>query len=232
VQKGVISVIAAAAAVAAFWPGAGSAATATGIVVAKDHGIVLVASPSGALQAVRAHAAIGSRLAGTTVVGHATRAHITGVLVRRLGRTLVLSSNHHLIAVPNRVGRALAAVAVAPASGAVVAADVSIRNGEIEAEDEDDVGQAAGNTIAVQATVKAVGAGTVTLDVQGQSITVSLPGGLTLPASLVGQTVSLNLALRGDDNAAGDDDDTGDDHGGDGHGGGDHSGHGRGGDDG
>ena len=226
-QKGVISVIALAAAIAAFWPGAGHAAPIRGVVVAKQHGLLLVASPSGTLQVVRAHATIGSRLVGTTVVGHAGRAHIKGILVRRLGRTLILSSNRHLIAVPNRVGRALAAVSVAPTPGAVVSADVTIQNGEIEAEDEDDVGQAAGNTIAVQATVKAVGAGTVTLDVQGQSITVSLPGGLTLPASLVGQTVSLNLALGGDDNETGDDD-----QGGDSHGGGDHSGHGRGGDDG
>jgi hypothetical protein len=56
----------------------------------------------------------------------------------------------------------------------------------------------------------------VTLSVNGQSLTVDLPAGLTLPSSVVGQTVSLNVALD-------DKDDQGDD---------DHSGHGGGGDDG
>ena len=66
----------------------------------------------------------------------------------------------------------------------------------------------------MQATIKAVGAGTVTLDVQGQSLTVPLPAGLTLPASLVGQTVTINLSLANDDDQG--DDDQGGDHGGDG----------------
>ena len=86
-------------------------------------------------------------------------------------------------------------------------------------------GPFASSSIAVQATVKAVAAGSVTVDVQGQSLTVPLPGGLTLPASLVGQTVTLDLSLAADDDQGGDrgDDDRGDDdHGGDhGDGGGD-----------
>src|SRR6185437_15898806 len=98
--------------------------------------------------------------------------------------------------------------------GTVVAADVSIANGEIEQEDEDDLGQVNASSIAVQATVAAVGAGTVTLNVQGRTLTVPLPGGLTLPASLVGQTVTINLSLAGDDaNDQGDDDGGGGDHG-------------------
>jgi len=54
----------------------------------------------------------------------------------------------------------------------------------------------------VQATISAVGVGTVTLNVQGQTLTVNLPAGLTLPASLVGQTVTISLSLddnQGDD---------------------------------
>jgi hypothetical protein len=219
VRKGAVTVLAVAAAAAAFWPAAGSAATATGVVVAKQHGVLLVASPSGALHAVRGTASLGSRLLGTRVVGHVRHATIRGVVVRRVGRTLVLSSNRHLIAIPNRVGRVLAADApaaptTAPAApGAVVTTDVTIQNGHLEEDDESQVGQVASGTLAVQATVKGVGTGTVTLDVQGQSITVPLPGGLTLPASLVGQTVTLNLSLSDDE---GQDDQGDDDHGGSG----------------
>jgi hypothetical protein len=99
----------------------------------------------------------------------------------------------------------------------VVNADVAIANGKLEEEDEDEVGTVNASTLTIQATVKAVAAGSVTLDVQGQSVTVPLPAGLTLPASLVGQTVTLNVAL--------DDEQGDDDHGGH------HRGHDGGGDD-
>jgi uncharacterized membrane protein YgcG len=88
---------------------------------------------------------------------------------------------------------------------------------EIDEQDEDDVGQVANNTITVQATIAAVAPGSVTLTVQGQTLTVPLPAGLTLPASLVGQTVTVQLSLGGND------DQGDDDHGGD-NGGGDHGG--------
>jgi hypothetical protein len=229
VKRGVITVLAAAAATAAFWPAAGNAATVKGIVVARERGVLLVASPTGSLQAVRAHAAVGARLAGTTVVGRAGHARVRGIVVRRLGRTLILSSNRHLIAIPNRVGRALAATSTPVSPGSVVTTEVEIRNGRLELEDEDEIGEVADATITIQATVKAVAAGSVTLDVQGQSITLELPAGLTLPASLVGQTVTLSVRLDDDDQA--DDDRGDDDHGGDHHGGGDHGGRGHGGDD-
>ena len=64
----------------------------------------------------------------------------------------------------------------------------------------------------MQATIAAVGVGTVTLNVQGQTLTVNLPAGLTLPASLVGQTVTITLSLNQDDNDSQGDDN--DDHGG------------------
>ena len=213
-KKGLISILALAAATAAFWPAAGGASTFKGIVVARQHGALLVASPAGALRLVHARAAVGARIAltgnGAAVVGRATHATIRGVVVRRLGTTLILSSNRHLIAIPNRVGRRHAdnappaAATVAPAPGAVVSADVSIANGQIEEDNEDEVGQVGAASISVLATIKAVAAGSVTLDVQGQSVTVPLPGGLTLPASVVGQTVTINLSLADDEQ--GDDD--------------------------
>jgi hypothetical protein len=170
------------------------------------------------LRAVHGRARIGARIAldgGTAiVVGRASHATIRGIVVRRVGTTLVLSSNRHLIAVPNRLGRRLASAAVTtPAPGAVVTTNVSIQNGELEEEDETEVGQVNASALTVQATIKAVGTGTVTLDVQGRSITVSLPAGLTLPASLVGQTVTINVSLE-DDQGADNDDQGGDDGGG------------------
>jgi hypothetical protein len=201
---------------AALAPSTAGAAAVRGVVVGKQHGVLLVAAPGGLVRTVRASAPIGAVMAGTRVVGHATRAHLHGIVVKRIGTTLFLSSNHHLLAV--HTGRVLSAAAqTTPATaGAVVNTTVAVKeNGELDEQDEDEVGQAHGN-LTIQATVTAVGAGTVTLSVNGQSLTVDLPAGLTLPSSVVGQTVSINVAL--DDN-----DDQGDD---------DHSGHGGGGDDG
>jgi hypothetical protein len=210
--KGVLLLIG----LAALLPAGASAATFRGVVVGKQHGLLLVATPSGAVQAIRGHAAIGSRLQGSTVIGHATRARIHGVVVKRTGSTMFLSSNRHLLAV--HVGRTLAANAptpVVPAPGAVVNTTVDVKdNGELDEQNEDEVGRVNGN-IQVQATITAVGNGTVTLSVNGQSLTVNLPAGLTLPASVVGQTVTFNVSLNGQgDDDQGDDD--GDHHGGDG----------------
>ncbi|MDX6455151.1 MAG: hypothetical protein QOD48_1258 [Gaiellaceae bacterium] len=201
--KLVLPVLALAAAGAAFWPAAGGAATFKGIVVAKQHGTLLVTSPSGAVHAVSGRAAVGSRVAVSgrtvTVVGRAHTALVRGIVVRRIGTTMFLSSNRHLLAIHN--ARRLAGTATsttAPQPGAVVEAQVSVDNGDLVEQDEQEVGQANSSSIQVQATVSAVGVGTVTLNVQGQTLTVNLPGGLTLPASLVGQTVTISLSL--DDN--------------------------------
>jgi len=205
--KLVLPVLALAAAGAAFWPAAGGAATFKGIVVAKQHGTLLVTSPSGVVRAVSGRAAVGSRVAVSgrtvTVVGHARSALVRGIVVRRIGTTMFLSSNRHLLAIHN--ARRLAGTAAStttPQPGAVVEAQVSVENGDLEEQDEQEVGQATSSSIQVQATVSAVGVGTVTLNVQGQTLTVNLPGGLTLPASLVGQTVTISLSLddnQGDD---------------------------------
>jgi hypothetical protein len=73
------------------------------------------------------------------------------------------------------------------------------------------VGQTNASSLQVQAVVAQVGQGTITLNVQGQMLTVPLPAGLTLPASVVGQTVTISLSLngaggQGDDGNQGDDD--------------------------
>jgi hypothetical protein len=198
--KGVLAVLVVAAAGAAFWPAAGGAATFKGVVVARQHGSLLVTSQSGVVRAVRGRAAVGSRVvvtgAGAAVVGRARTALVRGIVVRRVGTTMFLSSNRHLLAIHN--ARRLADSSPTPTTpqpGAVVSAEVSVANGDLEEQDEQEVGQVNSSSIQVQATISAVGVGTVTLNVQGQTLTVQLPGGLTLPASLVGQTVTISLSL-------------------------------------
>jgi hypothetical protein len=210
--KGFLLLAAVAAVTAALWPATGSAANFKGIVVAKQRGTLLVTSPAGLVRAASGNAAVGSRvvLSGghATVVGHATTARIRGVVVRRVGGTLFIASNRHLLALHK--ARVLADSTPTPATpaapGTVVSAQVAISNGQLDEQDETEVGQVSGNTLAVQATIAAVAPGLVTLTVQGQTLTVPLPGNLTLPASLVGQTVTVNLSLAGSDNQGSDDD--------------------------
>ncbi len=203
------------------WPAVSSASTFKGVVVAHEGSHVLVASPAGVVRAAAGHAAVGSRVTvgggRLAVVGRTRTAHVRGIVVRRSGATMFLSSNRHLLAVRDTTP------APAPQPGDVVSSTVGIAaNGALDDEQDDDVGQAQSGTIQVQALVAAVGNGTVTLTVSGQSLTVSLPGGLTLPASLVGQTVTIELTVAGANGDEQGDDDGGNsgrdggDHGGDG----------------
>jgi hypothetical protein len=197
---------------AAVAPAPAGAATAgvNGVVVGKQHGLLLVAGANGVVQTLHGRAAIGARVSGSIVVGRAARARIHGIVVKRIGTTTILSSNKHLLAIQAK--RVVAGSApTTPAPGSVVDATVAVQpSGELDEQDEQQVGQVNG-PIAVQATITAVGAGTVTLSVNGQSFTVSLPAGLTLPSSFVGQTVTLNVDVNGNGN-----DEQGDDDGGDG----------------
>jgi hypothetical protein len=221
--KGFLLLAATAAVTAALWPAAGSAATFKGIVVAKQRGTLLVASPAGLVRAASGNAAVGSRvvLAGghATVVGRATKARIRGIVVRHVGTTLFISSNRHLLALHTARVLADTTPTTPTAPGTIVSAQVGISNGELDDEGETELGQVSGSTLAVQATIAAVAPGSVTLNVQGQTLTVPLPAGLTLPASLVGQTVTVNLSLSGDDNQGSDDQGDNSDSGGTGGGG-------------
>jgi hypothetical protein len=237
-----LALIAAVTAVIGVWPAASNAATFKGIVVAHQRGALLVASRAGLVRSATGTAAVGSRveLSGghATVVGRAHTAHIRGIVVRRVGTTVFLSSNRHLVAVHGRRLASANGATSAPITttvngtttggtaqpGDVVSSQVTIQNGELDEDSFENVGHTSASDLQVQAVVSAVGPGTVTLTVGTQTLTVPLPGGLTLPASMVGQTVTLSLSLN--QNAAGDDnnddnDDDGGDHGGDsGHGGG------------
>ena len=234
-----LTLICAVAAVIGVWPAASSAATFNGVVVAKQRGALLVATPAGVIRAVSGSAAIGSRVASSgghvSVIGRAHTAHIRGIVVRRVGATMFLSSNRHLVAVhtgTSTPGSTLPPITTttngtttattgAQQPGAVVSSQVSIQNGELDEDSSQVVGQTNASDVQVQALVSAVGAGTVTLTVGTQTLTVPLPAGLTLPASIVGQTVTLSLSLNGlngDNNN--DDDDDGGQGGSGGHGGG------------
>jgi hypothetical protein len=219
--KGFLLLTAVTAVAAALLPATGSAANFKGIVVAKQHGTLLVTSPAGLVRAASGNAAVGSRvvLSGghATVVGRATKARIRGVVVRRVGATLFISSNRHLLALHK--ARVLADTTPTPttttpaAPGTIVSTTVDLSNGQLDEQDETEVGQVSGNTLAVSATIVAIAPGSVTLNVQGQTLTVPLPAGLTLPQSFLNQTVTINLSLGGADNNQGGDDQGDDDNG-------------------
>ena len=212
--------IAGVTAVIGVWPAASNAATLNGVVVGKQRGVLLVASPAGSVSTVRGSAAVGSRVSVSggrmNLVGRSHTARIRGVVVRRIGATEFLSSNRHLVAVNGTTGTSQ--------PGDVVSSQVTIQNGNLVEDVAEDLGHVNANVLLVQALVSAVGPGTVTVTVGTQALMLTLPVGLTLPASLVGQTVTLSVPLDDRNNA--DDDDDHEDHGGG------HSGHGDGGSDG
>ncbi len=240
-----IAVVAAAAAIA---PTTALAGTFSGVVVGKAPGSLAVASKSGAVKTVftRASPRIGSQVAvngsAVRVVAFARRVRIHAVIVRRSGATTFLAGGHSLFAV--RTGRTLASVVDTshPGTGAVVNTTAQITpTGQLNAIATTVVGQQ--SKIEVEAKVLAVSAGAITLSVNGQAFTIPLPAGIQLPASLVGQTIKLELNLanaqpqanednddQNDDNN--DQNDNNDDNGNNGNGGGNGQGGGGGGDDG
>jgi hypothetical protein len=172
-----------------------------GVVVGRGHGTLLVATRTGRVVAMKGHAAMGSRLSGGRVVGHATRARIHGVVVMTKRSTVYVASNHHLLAIHE--GRRLAGTGSTsgPAPGTVVTSTVTVhQDGQLSEDNEDDQGQDGDSTVTVQAVVDAVGPGTVTLNVNGTDVTFDLPNGLTLPQSIVGQTVTIQVSIQNDDN--------------------------------
>jgi hypothetical protein len=209
-MKHLLFVSTVAAAVLALLPAAAGATAAHGVVVARSHGRLLVATRSGSVFQLNGRASIGSRLVGRQVVGRASRARIHGTVVAHKGSTMFVASNRHLLAI--HTGQH----ATDP-PGTVVTSTVAVhQNGQLDQQTQTQDGQDCSSTVQVQATVAAVGTGTITLVVNGQDITVNLPGGLTLPQSLVGQTVTVDVSIghssdnQGDDDCQGDDNSQGD----------------------
>jgi hypothetical protein len=194
-------------------PAAAAPARLAGVVVAKQHGMLLVAGARGAVQAVPGTARVGSRVvvqAGRVrITGRAHRALVRAVVVRRVGSTMFVTAAHRILAIQS--GRRLtSATQTTPQPGDVVQAQVAIgAGGTLASQGTQTLGTA--NDVVVQATISAVGQGTVTLSVNGQSLTITLPAGMTLPATVVGQQVTLRLSFAGGAPQAEPGDDQGDD---------------------
>jgi hypothetical protein len=193
-----------------------SPASFRGIVVGAQKGTLLVTSSSGAVRAIPGHARIGTRVSISggklIVLGRAHRAVIRGVVVRCHGNLTFLSASHHMLVLHRSARRVSSARDSRPPPGSVVQATVSIDDqGELDEQDENVVGQE--QEVEVQAVVTGVAAGSVTLTVNGQPVTIPLPSGLTLPASIVGTQVSLKLKFGAGTATVspGDDDDDDDD---------------------
>src|SRR5262249_49640113 len=215
--------LAVAVAAAAAFPTGAYAGTFTGVVVGNSGGNLAVASKSGAVRTVhtRAHLRLGARVQvnGTAVraFGVAHRARVHGVVVGRSHGVTFVAAGRSLLAVRAHSGRRLASATAGPAPGAVVNSTVAIGNGQLTQQSMQVVGSA--GSVTIQAPVTAVGAGTITVTINGQSLTIPLPAGIQLPASLVGQSVTLNVTLSvsgatanaDDDDQGEDNDDQGDD---------------------
>jgi hypothetical protein len=237
-----LALMAAVVAAAAIFPTAAFAAF-NGVVVGTSPGTLAIAAKSGAIHTVyaRAHGRVGARVhvngAAVRVIGRARSVRVHAVVVRRVGSTTFLAGGRSLVAV--RSSRRLASVAQSgPSTGAVVNTTLHVTaSSQLTAGSMRVVGQT--GKVTVQAPVTAVGAGFITVSVNGTPLTIELPAGIQLPASLVGQSVTLTLELEGgqpvvnDDDEQGDDDDQGDDNDDQGDDHGDHDGHdGHGGEDG
>jgi hypothetical protein len=215
-MKKLILVTAVVAALA--FPAGAFAGTFTGVVVGKSGSNLAVASQSGTVRTVhaRTHPRIGARVlvngAAVRVLGLARRARIHAVVVKRAGNTTLVAAGRSLLAIHSS-GRRLSSVSgTAPATGAVVNTTVGIANATLTQQSMQVVGQT--GAVTVQAQVTAVAAGSITVLVSGQPFSISLPAGIQLPASIVGQFVTLNLKLAQADNAENqneDDDDQGED---------------------
>jgi hypothetical protein len=209
--------------VGVMFPATALAGTFNGVVVGKGGGNLAIAAKGGLVRTVhsRANLRLGARVrvSGTAVrsFGVTNRARVHGVVLRRVAGTTFLAAGRSLL--PLRA-------ASAPAVGTVVNASVAIAGGQLLQRSLQAVGH--DDRVTVQATVTAVGPGTITVAVNGQPLTLRLPAGIQLPASLVGQSVTLTVEVEDENQVevenepAEDNDDN--DHGG--HHGGDDGGHG------
>jgi hypothetical protein len=190
----------AAAAAALFAASPAAAAGFRGVVVGKSGGSLAVATSGGVVHKLHGNARVGAVLQVTgarfAVIGTAHRVTFRGVVVRRLGSTQFLAAGGMMLAVRSPARTVAAVGDNGPSTGTVVQETVNVSsNGTLTQQSSQTVGQT-GN-VSVQATVTSVGAGTVTIKVNGQALTLPLPAGLTLPSTIVGSQVTLSLNLGG-----------------------------------
>jgi hypothetical protein len=195
---------------------ASRSSSAPWVVVGRQHGVLLASSTRGLVAVVRGQAGIGARVlvrGGRVVgvVGRSRSALIRGVVVRHASGLTFLSAAGHLLVVHGG-RRLMSATDTSPTPGTIVQQSVSFDDqGNLDDQGEQTVGQS--SQVQVQAQITAIGNGTVTVTVNGQQLVLPLPAGLTLPSTLVGTQVTLNVSFangqataneQGDDNEQGD----------------------------
>ena len=212
-------IVTAAAAVAVAYPASAGAATFKGTVVERlaSRHVLVVAARSGTAWSVHTTSAarVGAVVTvsatalrdGTfsasrvAVTGRSHRARLHGVVLQSVAGLTFLSAGRSVVLV-HTGGRALASVGDHGAKpGAVANVGVSIgANGALNATSITTTGQA--NSIVIQATVTSITpptattAGSLILSVNGQTLTVPLAAGMTVPATLApGSTVTLTISF-------------------------------------
>jgi len=235
---------AAVAALAAAYPAAAGASAFKGVVVSHEatRHVLVVTSSTGHARTVHTTAALrvgtvvrvsARRLPDGTytasrvaAVGHATRARIHGVILRRAAGLTFLSAGRSVLVLFS-AGRHAAAVGDAgPAPGTVANVSVSVTpQGGLNTTSITPTGQSA--SIVIQATVASIvpatatTPGSLTLTINGQPLVLPLPAGTVLPATVVqGSAVTLTVNFGANGPSAqpcnkkecdDDDDDQGDD---------------------
>jgi hypothetical protein len=197
---------------AAALPAAAHAAgtTFTGVVVAKqaNRGTLVVATRSGAARTVHARLSatrLGDRIrvggtkltdgtfrAGTLrVIGHVRSTTVQGVVVRRLATRTLVSTGGSVIAIRRRAARrALASRGLRP--GSIARFGVTINGGVLR----ESSAQALGTTTTVEVEGRVVTVSPFVVNVEGLPITIVVPSGVTLPATLgPGDEVELSVTV-------------------------------------
>ncbi len=200
---------------AAAVPASAGAATVSGVVVARDgaRGTLVFVGRGGSARTLRAplaHARLGDRLvvsgarlvgrdlAGRArVVGHLRRATVHGVVLRQLLRRTLVSSGGAVLSIRRaRAARRLASVE----HGGLRPGDVARFEVDISAAGLTQVAvTAAGSVSTVRIEGSVVSASPFVVSVGGLPVAISVPAGMTLPASVapgarVEATVSLGAA--------------------------------------
>ena len=180
---------------------AASAATVHGTVIKREAGSNVVALASGKLVTVKgSHARVGSVITvrgtrsgstisaeGVRVTGHARRAKIHGIVMRRAGHRFLLADRGAAVAVSSTQP---------PATGSEVTTDVAISSGSLQEEDgstevdnaQVDGAEFSGMLTALTPTLLTITVNAVPVPVQVG--TIQLPTGLA-----VGQHVEVKVAL-------------------------------------
>jgi hypothetical protein len=191
-----------AALVAVALPAQAKAASFSGTVVAKQHGTMLLVGARGAGRTIHlspARVRLGDRVAvqgrSVRVLGHADHAVVRGVVVRQLRSRLLVADGGSVLAIRFAHARSTASAGdhggLQP--GDVMQVGVSIQNDEL---DEDGVPVQLGQATTAQIEGRIVSLSPLVVSVEGLPITIAVPAGTTLPATLApGDRIELTVQI-------------------------------------